>query len=35
MVKWSTTETLNFLGPRTWEVVLDYIKKVTPSINLN
>ena len=29
------TETLTFLGPRIWEIVPDYIKKVTALRNLN
>ena len=33
---YNETETLTFLGPRTWEIVLDYIiKKVTALRNLN
>ena len=29
------TETLTFLRPRIWEIVPDYIKKVTALRNLN
>ena len=29
------TETLTFLGPRIWEIVPDYIKKVAALRNLN
>ena len=29
------TETLTFLGPRIWEIVPEYIKKVTALRNLN
>ena len=29
------SETLTFLGPRNWEIVADYIKKVAALRNLN
>ena len=29
------TETLTFLGPRIWEIVPDYTKKLTALRNLN
>ena len=32
---YNRTETLTFLGPRIWEIMPDYIKKVTASSNLN
>ena len=29
---WNRTETLTFLGPRIWEIVPGYIKKVTTCV---